>query len=227
MRILIVEDEEKMARYLRQGFEENSFAVDLAFNGMDGLHLATHEVYDIILLDIMLPDYSGLEILKQMRNQDIHTPVVFLTAKDSLHDKVSGLDLGADDYIVKPFSFSELMARIRVCLRRSTSNFSDMLNVDRLKLDPLSRKVFCGDERIDLTPVEFSILEYLMRNPGKVLTRTMISEHVWDSDFESFSNVVDVHVSNLRNKIDKKFGMKLIHTVRKVGYVIEKEEELL
>ncbi len=226
MRILIVEDEEKMARYLKQGFEENSFAVDLAFNGMDGLHQATHEVYDIILLDIMLPEYSGIEILKRMRNQHIYTPVIFLTAKDSLHDKVSGLDLGADDYIVKPFSFSELMARIRVCLRRSTGNFRDMLNVDNLKLDPLSRKVFCGDKRIDLTPVEFSILEYLMRNSGKVLTRTMISEHVWDSNFESFSNVVDVHVSNLRNKIDKKFGMRLIHTVRKVGYVLEKQDKL-
>lgn len=224
MRILLVEDEEKMARYLKKGLEESSYVVDLALNGTDGLHLATHETYDLIILDIMLPEYDGITILKNVRRAGICTPVLFLTAKDSTKDKVEGLNIGADDYVVKPFSFHELLARIRVCLRRSSHQTSLQLTVSDLTLDPITRKVFRGKKRIDLPPIEFSLLEYLMQHAGQVVTRTMISEHVWDSNFESFSNVVDVHIAKLRSKIDKEFDIKLIHTKRGAGYVIEEEE---
>ena len=224
MRILIVEDEEKLARYLKKGLEESSYVVDLALNCTDGLHLATHEVYDLILLDIMLPEYDGVTILKRVRSAGINTPIIFLTAKDSTEDKVAGLNIGADDYIIKPFSFHELLARVRVCLRRSSHKTSLQLKVADLTLDPIIRKVFRGEKKIELSPIEFSLMEYLMQNAGQVVTRTMISEHVWDSNFESFSNVVDVHIAKLRNKIDKGFDMKLIHTKRGVGYVIEKQD---
>ncbi|MGR3317422.1 MAG: heavy metal response regulator transcription factor [Candidatus Anammoxibacter sp.] len=221
MKILIVEDEKEMAGYLKQGLEQNSFAVDLTYNGTDGLHMATHEDYDLMILDIMLPGCDGKTILKQVRDMDIRTPVIFLTAKDSVSDKVDGLNRGADDYVVKPFSFSELMARIQACIRRSSGRAYSVLKVKDLTLDPVTRKVHRGKQFIALQPVEFSVLEYLMQNAGRVLTRTTISEHVWDTNFESFSNVVDVHISKLRNKIDKNSDKKLIHTVRKVGYVIE------
>ena len=224
MRILVVEDEEKLARYLKKGLEESSYVVDLALNGTDGLHQATHESYDLIILDIMLPEYDGLSILKAARIAGINTPVIFLTAKDSTKDKVEGLNIGADDYIVKPFSFHELLARVRVCLRRSSNKTSLELEVADLTLDPLTRKVFRGNKKIDVSPTEFSLLEYLMNHAGQVVTRTMISEHVWDSNFESFSNVVDVHIAKLRNKIDKGFNIKLIHTKRGAGYVIEEQD---
>lgn len=224
MRILIVEDETEMAGYLKQGLEQNSFAVDLAYNGTDGLHLATHEEYDLMVLDIMLPEYDGKEILKQIREMGIRTPVIFLTAKDAVGDKIAGLNIGADDYVVKPFSFSELLARIQACLRRSRGEAYSVLRVKDLTLDPISRKVFRGGQMIELRPLEFSLLEYLMQNAGRVLTRTMISEHVWDTNFESFSNVVDVQINKLRNKIDKNYEKKLIHTLRKVGYVIEERD---
>ncbi|MHC4269263.1 MAG: heavy metal response regulator transcription factor [Planctomycetota bacterium] len=221
MRILIVEDEEKLARYLKKGLEESSYVVDLVFNGTDGLHMATHEIYALIILDIMLPDYDGITILKNVRNAGINTPVIFLTAKDSTKDKVEGLNIGADDYIVKPFSFHELLARVRVCLRRGNQKTSLTLKVSDLTLDPITRKVFREKKRIELPPIEFTLLEYLMQHTGQVVTRTMISEHVWDSNFESFSNVVDVHIAKLRSKIDKGFDIKLIHTKRGAGYVIE------
>ena len=224
MRILVVEDEEKLARYLKKGLEESSYVVDLALNGTDGLHLATHESYDLIILDIMLPEYDGLSILKAARSADINTPVIFLTARDSTKDKVEGLNIGADDYIVKPFSFHELLARVRVCLRRGNRKASLELKVSDLTLDPLTRKVFRGNKRIEVSPTEFSLLEYLMNHAGQVVTRTMISEHVWDSNFESFSNVVDVHIAKLRNKIDKGFDIKLIHTKRGAGYAIEEKD---
>lgn len=224
MKILIIEDEKNMAKYLKKGLEENSFAVDIAYDGIDGLHCATHESYDLILLDIMLPECDGNVILEKVRDIGIRTPVIFLTAKDSILDKVHGLDTGADDYIVKPFSFAELLARIRACLRRTRTNVHTILKVRDLTLDTITRKVFKGGQRIELTPVEFSILEYLLHNSGRVVTRTMISEHVWDTNFESFSNVVDVHISKLRSKIDKDFDYKLIHTVRRVGYVLEKQD---
>lgn len=224
MRILIVEDEEKLARYLKKGLEESSYVVDLALNGTDGLHLATHEAYDLIILDIMLPEYDGVTILKRVRSAEINTPVIFLTAKDSTEDKVAGLDIGADDYIIKPFSFHELLARVRVCLRRGSHKTSLQLKVVDLTLDSITRKVFRGEKKIEMSPIEFSLLEYLMNHAGQVVTRTMISEHVWDSNFESFSNVVDVHIAKLRNKIDKGFDMKLIHTKRGAGYVIEEQD---
>jgi len=224
MRILVVEDDSRTARYLKQGLEENSFAVDLACNGLDGLHLATHEVYDVILLDILLPEYDGETILRKIREKGINTPVIFLTAKDSIIDKVKGLDMGADDYVSKPFAFSELLARIRVCLRRSRGDSSSILKVRDLTLNPATLRVSRGTLNIELTPFEFSMLEYLMQNAGRVVTRTMISSHVWDTNFESFSNVVDVHISKLRTKLDKDFDKKLIHTVRRVGYVLEKDD---
>ena len=224
MRILIVEDEEKLARYLKKGLEESSYAVDLALNGTDGLHLATHETYNLIILDIMLPEYDGLTILKRVRSAEIHTLVIFLTAKDSIEDKVNGLNIGADDYIVKPFSFHELLARVRVCLRRGSHKTSLQLKLADLTLDPMTRKVFRGGKKIEMSPIEFSLLEYLMNNAGQLVTRTMISEHVWDSNFESFSNVVDVHIAKLRNKIDKGFDIKLIHTKRGAGYVLEEQD---
>jgi len=227
MRILIVEDDEKIARYLKKGLQECSYVVDLALNGIDGLHLATHEIYDIIVLDIMLPGHDGITILKNVRNAGINTPVIFLTAKDSTNDKIEGLNIGADDYIVKPFSFHELLARIRVCQRRSSHKVTLQLNVADLTLDPITRKVFRGKKRIELSPIEFSLLEYLMRHAGQVVTRTMISEHIWDSNFESFSNVVDVHIAKLRSKIDKGFEIKLIHTKRGAGYAIEDEDSIL
>ncbi|MFQ5714372.1 MAG: heavy metal response regulator transcription factor [Candidatus Scalinduaceae bacterium] len=223
MKILIVEDEKKLARYLKKGLEESSYVVDLALNGTDGLHLATHEAYDLIILDIMLPEYDGVAILKRVRSAEIHTPAIFLTAKDSIGDKVNGLNIGADDYIVKPFSFHELLARIRACLRRGSHKTSLQLKVADLELDPITRKVFRGERKIEISPIEFSLLEYLMHHVGQVVTRTMISEHVWDSSFESFSNVVDVHIAKLRNKIDKGFDTKLIHTKRGVGYVLEEQ----
>jgi len=224
MRILVVEDEKEMAGYLKKGLEQSSFAVDLAYDGTDGLHMATHEDYDLVILDIMLPELDGKTILKQIRHIGIRTPVIFLTAKDGALDEIDGLNIGADDYVVKPFSFSKLIARIRACLRRNRGEGYSILRVSDLTLDPISRKVFKGNATIALQPVEFSLLEYLMQNTGKVLTRTMISEHVWDTNFESFSNVVDVHISKLRNKIDRDSHKKLIHTVRKVGYIIEERE---
>ncbi len=224
MRILIVEDEEKLARYLKKGLEESSYVVDLALNGTDGLHLATHEAYDLMILDIMLPEHDGVTILKHVRSAGIITPVIFLTAKDSTEDKVAGLNIGADDYIVKPFSFHELLARVRACLRRGSHKTSSELKVADLTLDPIVRKVFREGKKIEVSPIEFSLLEYLMHNAGQVVTRTMISEHVWDSNFESFSNVVDVHIAKLRNKIDKDFGVKLIHTRRGAGYVLEEQD---
>ncbi|MBM4056143.1 MAG: response regulator transcription factor [Planctomycetes bacterium] len=224
MKILIIEDEKKIVKYLKQGLEEHSYAVDIAHNGIDGLHLATHENYDLMILDIMLPGINGKEILKHIRNIGIHTPVIFLTAIDSVNDKVNGLDIGADDYIVKPFSFPELLARIRACMRRRTDNYVSFLKTGNLTLDPKTRKVFRDKQKIELTPVEFSILEYFMRSPGQILTRTMISEHIWDHNYESFSNVIDVHISHLRNKLEKDFNKNLIHTVRRVGYVLEERD---
>jgi len=224
MKLLIVEDDERTAKYLKQGLEENSFAVDHVSNGIDGLHFAVDETYDLIVLDIMLPDYDGKTILKMIRENGIRTPVIFLTAKDSISDRVKGLNMGADDYVVKPFSFAELLARIQACLRRVKGEGFSVLQVEDLTIDPIKHKVVRGDINVELTPVEFSILEYMMQNVGMVLTRTMISEHVWSTNFESFSNVVDVHISKLRNKIDKDFEKKLIRTVRSVGYVLEKQD---
>jgi DNA-binding response OmpR family regulator len=201
---------------------ENSFSVDVAFDGEDGLFLATHRSYELIILDIMLPKMDGLEILRRVRGIGVQTPVVCLTAKDSEKDIVQGLDLGADDYITKPFSFNELLDRIRALLRREkSSSFSPKLQVADLILELDKHRVLRGNTRIELTPKEYALLELFMRHPGQIITRTMISERVWDYHFDSGTNVIDVHVSHLRNKIDKDFEPKLLHTVKGVGYVLE------
>jgi heavy metal response regulator len=222
MKILLVEDDKGIARFVKKGLLENSFSVDVAFDGEDGLFLALHRGYDLIILDIMLPKMDGIEILKRMRRTEIQTPVIFLTAKDSEKDIVQGLNSGADDYITKPFSFNELLARIRALLRREkSSGFSPRLQVADLILEFDKHRVLRGNTRIELTPKEYALLELFMRHPGQIITRTMIAEKVWDYHFDSGTNIIDVHVSHLRNKIDKDFETRLLHTVKGVGYVLE------
>lgn len=222
MKILLVEDDKGIARFVKKGLLENVFSVDVAFDGEDGLFLALHRTYDLVILDILLPKMDGVEILKRMRKMEIQTPVIFLTAKDSEKDIVQGLNSGADDYITKPFSFNELLARIRALLRREKSpGFPQKLQVADLVLEPDKHRVLRGHTKIELTPKEYVLLELFMRHPGQIITRTMISESVWDYHFDSGTNVIDVHVSHLRNKIDKDFEPKLLHTVKGVGYVLE------
>jgi heavy metal response regulator len=222
MKILLVEDDKAIARFVKKGLIENFFSVDVAFDGEDGLRLALHMTYDIVILDIMLPKMDGIEILRRVRETEIQTPVIFLTAKDSEGDIVQGLNLGADDYVVKPFSFNELLARIRALLRRDKkSDFPSKLKMANLVLEVNGHRVFREKVKIELTPKEYSILEFLMRHPGQIITRTMISEKIFDYHFDTSTNVVDVHVSHLRNKIDKDFEPKLLHTVKGVGYVLE------
>jgi DNA-binding response OmpR family regulator len=196
-------------------------SVDVAADGEDGLHLATHEPYDLVILDIMLPVHPGDEILRRMRAAGIATPALFLTARDSLADRVAGLDLGADDYVVKPFEFSELLARIRAVLRRARGAAEPELAVGDLVIDPARHTVTRGGERVDLLPREYALLEYLARHAGEVCSRTKILEHVWSMDFDTLSNVVDVHINHLRRKLDRGGAPPLIHTVRGVGYVLE------
>jgi heavy metal response regulator len=225
MKILLVEDDKGIARFVKKGLLENTFSVDVAFDGEDGLFLALHRSYDLIILDILLPKVDGIEILKRMRKMEIQTPVIFLTAKDSEKDIVQGLNLGADDYITKPFSFNELLARIRALLRREKiSGFSQKLQVADLMLELDNHRVRRGNTKIELTPKEYALLELFMRHPGQIITRTMIAEKVWDYHFDSGTNIIDVHVSHLRNKIDKDFETKLLHTVKGVGYVLEERD---
>ncbi|MFH0812881.1 MAG: heavy metal response regulator transcription factor [Pseudomonadota bacterium] len=223
MRILLVEDDNDVARFIEKGLKENAFSVDLAENGEDGLHLATQEKYDLIILDIMLPLLSGDKILHHLRATGNNTPVIFLTAKDSVRNIVNGLNLGADDYIIKPFSFHELLARIRALLRRGRNIASPMLKVADLTLNQITREVRRRDIPIDLTPKEYALLEYFMVNKEQVLTRTMISEHVWNYNFDSMTNIIDVHINHLRSKIDKDLHPKLIHTIKGVGYVFKEK----
>ena len=224
MRLLVVEDDKNIARFVKKGLEENYFAVDMAYDGEEGLYLALHERYDLLILDIMLPKTNGIEILQSIRERGINTPVIFLTAKDTERDIVQGLNVGADDYMVKPFSINELLARVRAILRRGKTELVSELTVADLTMDSKTHKVFRGGKRIDLTPKEYALLEYLMRNEGQVLTRTMISECIWDYHFDSLTNVVDVHIYHLRNKIDKDFKPKLLHTIKGVGYVLEERD---
>jgi heavy metal response regulator len=225
MKILLVEDDKGIARFVKKGLVENAFSVDVAFDGEDGLFLALQRSYDLTILDILLPKVDGIEILKRMRKMEIQTPVIFLTAKDSEKDIVQGLNLGADDYITKPFSFSELLARIHALLRREkSSGFSLKLQVADLMLELDKHRVLRGNTRIELTPKEYAVLELFMRHPGQIITRTMIAEKVWDYHFDSGTNVIDVHVFHLRNKIDKDFEPKLLHTVKGVGYVLEERD---
>ncbi|MGB7573901.1 MAG: response regulator [Thermodesulfobacteriota bacterium] len=222
MRILLVEDDKGIVRFVRKGLLENSFSVDVAANGEEGLNAVLRMKYDLVVLDILLPKMDGREVLKRIRSTDVQTPVIFLTAKDSEGDIVHGLNLGADDYLTKPFSFNELLARIQAILRRErVVNLSSRFQVSNLILEPDGHRVFREKTKIELTPKEYALLEFFMRHPGEIITRTMISEKVWDVHFDTSTNIIDVHVSHLRNKIDKEFEPKLLHTVKGVGYVLE------
>ncbi|MEE8282296.1 MAG: response regulator transcription factor [candidate division NC10 bacterium] len=223
MRLLVVEDEKKVASFIKQGLEEESYAVDVASDGEEGLGMALDRVHDLIILDILLPKMDGLRILQELRREKVTTPVLLLTVRATIEDKVLGLDAGADDYLTKPFAFEELLARVRALLRRRAEAEPPVLQVADLTLDPARRVVARGGEKVELTPREFALLAYFMRNPGRVLTRTTISEHVWDYNFDTMTNVIDVYVNYLRKKIDAGREPKLIHTVRGVGYVLKGE----
>ncbi len=223
MRLLVVEDEKKVARFIKKGLEEEGYAVDVAPDGEEGLAMALDGVHDLLILDIHLPRMDGLGILQELRKKKVTTPVLLLTVRAAIEDKVLGLDAGADDYLTKPFAFQELLARVRALLRRRAEAEAPVLQVADLTLDPARRLASRGGEKIDLTSKEFALLAYFMRNPGRVLTRTMISEHVWDYDFDTMTNVIDVYVNYLRKKIDAGREPKLIHTVRGVGYVMKVE----
>ncbi len=220
MRILVVEDEPKAGDYLRKGLTESGFVVDLARTGVDGRHLALNDDYDLIVLDVTLPEIDGWSVLKHIR-QVKQTPVVMLTAKDQVDDRVKGLELGADDYLVKPFAFVELLARVRSVLRRGARRESDVLQIGDLEIDALKRRVMRGGDRIDLTAKEYSLLYLLALHPGEVQARSVIASRVWDMNFDSDTNVVDVAIRRLRAKIDEPYPTKLIHTVRGAGYVLE------
>ena len=223
MRILVVEDEKKVASFIKRGLEEEEFTVDVAHDGEEGLHMGGTNPYDLILMDIMLPKMDGLSVIKELRKKDVNTPVLCLTAKDAVEDIVSGLDSGSDDYLTKPFAFAELLARVRALVRRGAKDRGAEIHFADLRLDPVSHKVWRGNKEIELTAKEYALLEYFIRNPNQVLTRTMIAEHVWDYSFDSFTNIIDVYVNYLRKKIDRDFDRKLIHTVRGVGYVLKEE----
>lgn len=222
MKILVVEDDLKIGAYLKQGLSESSFIVDLVHNGVDGLHHALTEPYDIVILDVMLPGLDGWQILSGVRAAGKDVPVLFLTARDHVDDRVHGLELGADDYLVKSFAFSELLARVRTLLRRGTrKKEAEFLYASDLEIDLLRRRVTRSGKRIELTAKEFSLLELLARRQGEVLPRSLIASQVWDMNFDSDTNVIDVAVRRLRAKVDDSFDAKLIHTVRGMGYVLE------
>ncbi len=224
MKILVVEDEKKTASYLRKGLAESGFVVDIAEQGEDGLELARTTAYDLIILDVMLPGRDGWSVLAELRRAGKQVPVLFLTARDSIEDRVKGLEGGADDYLVKPFAFAELLARVRTLLRRSPARQPDTLRVGDLEIDFLHHRATRAGKRLDLTPKEFSLLSLLARRKGEVLTRTVIAGQVWDMNFDSHTNVVDVHMRRLRAKVDDPFERKLIQTVRGVGYVLEEAQ---
>ena len=221
MRVLVVEDDVKIASFVIKGLEQAGFAIDHAANGAEGLHLALTEAYDAAIIDLMLPQMDGLSLIKELRRQQNDTPVIILSAKRTVADRVRGLQTGSDDYLVKPFSFAELLARVQALIRRgSGAAQATNLTMGDLAMDLLSREVTRGGEKIDLQPREFALLEYLLRQAGRVVSKTMILEHVWDYNFDPQTNVVDVLICRLRNKVDKGFEAKLIHTIRGVGYVL-------
>ncbi len=224
MRILVVEDEKRIADFLSRGLQGAGYAIDLAPDGGTALELVHGTDYDLVVLDLMLPDLDGLQVLQKLRNRKIAPPVLILSARGALEDRVKGLETGADDYLVKPFAFVELLARIRALLRRGQP-IAERLQVADLSLDCVRRKVSRAGEPIDLAPKEFGILEYMMRNKGRPLSRTMIVEHVWDMDYDGLTNIVDVYIRHLRSKIDDRFPQKLIQTVRGIGYMIESPEK--
>ncbi len=221
MHILIIEDEKKVADFIKRGLKEEGYAVDMASDGEEGHFMATTNPYDVILLDIMLPKIDGITLCRKLRDEKLTAPILMLTAKDTVKDKVTGLDSGANDYLAKPFAFEELLARIRVLLRQNSGESATELKVADLTVNLLTHQVNRGTKTIDLTAKEFSLLEYLMRHAGQVVTRTMISEHVWDINFDTFTNVIDVYINYLRNKIDGDFKTKLIQTVRGRGYLLK------
>jgi two-component system copper resistance phosphate regulon response regulator CusR len=221
---LVVEDEAKSAAYLRKGLTEHGFVVDVATNGEDALYLARNFEYDVVILDVMLPGRDGWSVLTELRHSGKQIPVLFLTARDGVQDRVKGLELGADDYLVKPFAFSELLARIRTILRRAPARQPERLQLADLELDLARHRAVRAAHRLDLTPKEFLLLALLVRRTGEVLSRTLIAEQIWDMNFDSDTNVVDVHVRRLRSKVDDPFERKLIHTVRGVGYVAEERD---
>jgi heavy metal response regulator len=220
MRILLVEDEKNVAAFIKKGLEEEYYAVDVAEDGAEGFLMATSNEYDLMILDIMLPGLNGIELCKRLREKGLKAPILMLTAIDSVNSKVEGLESGADDYLTKPFAFSELLARIKALLRRTSDSISE-LSLENLRMDLLSRRVFREDREVMLTPKEFSLLEYLLRNKGRVLSRTQIIENIWGYTFDPNSNVVDVHIKFLREKIDAGFEKKLIYTVRGAGYILK------
>ncbi|HEY8369602.1 MAG TPA: response regulator transcription factor [Thermodesulfobacteriota bacterium] len=225
MRVLVVEDERKVASFVQRSLEEEGFAVDVAYDGRVGLERALATDYDAVVLDVMLPEKDGLAVVSAMREEGRRTPVLLLTARQAVGDRVKGLDAGADDYLVKPFAVEELLARVRALIRRKDGIRPGPLTVGDLVLDPDTRRARRGDREIELTAKEYALLDYFMRNAGRVLTRAMIAEHVWNVDFDTFSNVIDVYVNYLRNKIDAPFDTKLIKTVRGMGYMIEAPKE--
>ncbi|EDM66680.1 MULTISPECIES: heavy metal response regulator transcription factor [Moritella] len=221
MKILIIEDEVKLGKYLKQGLDESGFNVDLVDNGIDGLHQTTEMDYDLVLLDVMLPGMNGWDILKRLRLKPKYLPVIMLTARDDVADRVQGLELGADDYMSKPFSFCELLARIHNQLRDKGSTHSAILTIGDLEFNRLKRKVKRDGDSIDLTAKEFALLEFLLTRQGQVLSKSQIASHVWDINFDSDTNIIEVAIKRLRNKIDQGFSSPLIHTVRGMGYVLE------
>jgi len=223
VKILIIEDDEKIVNFLKKGLQEESYSIDYSLNGDEGIYLASVNTYDLILLDIMIPVKDGIEVCKTLREEKINTPIIMLTAKDSIEDKIKGLDIGANDYISKPFSFSELLARIRVQLRNSDNLVSTTLQIADLKLDLLKKTVTRKEDTIILTAKEFSLLEFLIRNQNKVLSETVISESLSNLDDDNLSNIINVYIYRLRNKIDKPYEKKLIKTVRGMGFKISDE----
>ncbi|MBI4688064.1 MAG: response regulator transcription factor [Nitrospirae bacterium] len=221
MRILIIEDEKNLARILKKGLEENGFSVDISFDGEDGLFMAESYQYDAVLLDILLPKIDGLTLLNKLRAKKIDVPVLMITSRGEIEDRIKGLNIGADDYIVKPFDFSEVLARLRSVIRRSKSKPSPLITIDNLTIDTNSRTVKRSGMEIKLSATEYSILEYLALNSGQVISRTELTEHIYDNEFDLDSNVIDVYINYLRNKIDKGFNKQLIHTVRGAGYILK------
>src|SRR5580693_5686203 len=225
MRILVVEDEKRIADFVSRGLESAGYAIDVAYDGSHAIDMVHATEYDLVILDLGLPDMDGLTVLQKIRNRKVTPPVLILSARDAVDDRVKGLELGADDYLVKPFAFVELLARVRALLRRGQPT-PERLQVGDLALDCIRRKVTRNNENVELAPKEFSILEYMMRNRGRPLSRTMIVEHVWDMDYDGLTNIVDVYIRHLRSKIDDPFEIKMIHTVRGIGYMLDATEKV-
>jgi heavy metal response regulator len=223
MHILVIEDEKKVARLIQKGLEEEAYAVDVAHDGERGLSMSEAHEYDLMIVDVMLPKMNGLELVQVIRTRKGKTPILMLTAKATIEDKVAGLDSGADDYLTKPFAFEELLARVRSLLRRGAQQKSTILAIADLELDTVTHKAKRGGRTIELTAKEYALLDYFLQNKDRVLTRSAISEHIWDYNFDTGTNIIDVYINHLRNKVDNNFDKKLIHTVRGVGYVLKEE----